>query len=624
MIGFWPILLSGTVVLLVAVAILQYNGINAASRAKEMRAGAELDFLMMKWHSDLFAEFSAICVAMQVGPDSGARDTWNDYLERYIEWNNALPHEPHPYIYRNPDLIGDIYIWETNQQTTQKLYLLNQVTKRIEPSKIPTKLTTLLTRLQANSGNLSAALRAWQLPGQHGNTYTESDLPLAATARGTNNTITGWQFDEGIPAIVHPIFHRGANKSLSSQTPVDWIVITLDMNVLEKHILPALAARYFSDSGGHDYRVAVIRASQTPATVYSSDSGFGAGELAAADSTMPIFGSSWKASGGTDSQSFSGPGWFPVIEYGPRPDTWLLAIQRRAGPLQSEVNAVRRNNLIISSVVLLLLAVNIAVLSFIAYRARKFAKLQMDFVASISHELRTPLTAIFTAGENIKDGLVRKPADLAHYGEILIRQSRHLMNHVDRILVFASIRSGKAQYCLRPLLVPDIFNDVRRNIGALVQDEGCILVEHVEPCLPPVLADMFAVSGCLENLITNAIKYRRTDRRIIISAALGKTEHKEQEVNISVEDHGIGIHAVELKHIFAPFYRSAEATANQVHGTGLGLSVAKHLAEAMGGRLSVTSQVGAGSVFCLHLQLAEREDAELASSISADVQEKTG
>jgi signal transduction histidine kinase len=119
---------------------------------------------------------------------------------------------------------------------------------------------------------------------------------------------------------------------------------------------------------------------------------------------------------------------------------------------------------------------------------------------------------------------------------------------------------------------------------------------------------MFAICGCLENLITNAVKYSKDDRRIIISAALHETEQDAKEVAISVEDHGIGIPRSDLKNIFEPFYRSPEAIAAQIHGTGLGLSLAKHLAEVMGGRLLVRSEIGSGSVFILHLQLAQPDD----------------
>ena len=108
----------------------------------------------------------------------------------------------------------------------------------------------------------------------------------------------------------------------------------------------------------------------------------------------------------TEWRSFIAPFWFPVIEYSHTPGTWVLKLQRRAGPLQAVVSHVRQRNLTVSALVLLLLAVNIAVLTIAGYRAQHFAKLQMEFVASISHELRTPLSAIFSAGENIKDGVV--------------------------------------------------------------------------------------------------------------------------------------------------------------------------------------------------------------------------
>ena len=87
---------------------------------------------------------------------------------------------------------------------------------------------------------------------------------------------------------------------------------------------------------------------------------------------------------------------------------------------------------------------------------------------------------------------------------------------------------------------------------------------------------------------------------------------------VPVEDHGIGIGRSELKDIFEPFYRSSEARAAQIHGTGLGLSLARHLAEAMGGRLSVRSEIGLGSVFTLHLQLAQSGDPR-SHSINAEV-----
>jgi signal transduction histidine kinase len=275
---------------------------------------------------------------------------------------------------------------------------------------------------------------------------------------------------------------------------------------------------------------------------------------------------------------------------------------------------VRRRNLAISALVLLLLAVNMGFVTVAGLRAQTFARLQMDFVASVSHELRTPLTAIFSAGENIKDGFVSGQLSLKHYGSIVINQARQLMGLVDRILLFASIRSGKDRYNIRPLEVSEILQRVRKTTaGLIVEEDPHTVEEQVEPNLPCVSGDLPAVCRCLENLITNAIKYSGKNRHIRISATVHELNHHRKEIRISVEDHGIGISSSELRHIFEPFYRSPKVTAAQIHGTGLGLSLATHLSEAMGGRISVVSEIGVGSIFTLHLPAADAQEPELAA-----------
>jgi signal transduction histidine kinase len=291
-----------------------------------------------------------------------------------------------------------------------------------------------------------------------------------------------------------------------------------------------------------------------------------------------------------------------------RQDPRMLLLQR-SDPLQAVVDSVRKRNLGISALLLVLLAINMSLVIVASSRAQSLAKLKMDFVASISHELRTPLSVIFSAGENIRDGFVSGESNLTHYGSIVTGQARQLMDLVDRILFFASIHSGKYQYNLRPLQVSEIFQRVRRTTaGLMIEEDACNVKEQMEPDLPCVLGDLSAVCGCLENLITNAIKFSGRDHCICVSATLHEIDNHRKEIWFGVEDHGIGISSSELQHIFEPFYRSPEVAAAQIHGTGLGLSLAKRLAKVMGGRISVTSEVGVGSVFTLHLAAA-REGA---------------
>jgi signal transduction histidine kinase len=124
--------------------------------------------------------------------------------------------------------------------------------------------------------------------------------------------------------------------------------------------------------------------------------------------------------------------------------------------------------------------------------------------------------------------------------------------------------------------------------------------QKIAPSLPPVLGDSAALSQCLQNLITNALKYGEKGRWIAIHASCEESKD-QKEVRIDVHDHGDGIDRGEMQRIFEPFYRSPAVVSKQIHGTGLGLPIAKSLAEAMGGRLSVMSEVGVGTVFTLRI-----------------------
>ena len=247
----------------------------------------------------------------------------------------------------------------------------------------------------------------------------------------------------------------------------------------------------------------------------------------------------------------------------------------------------------------------------------QFAKLQMEFVASVSHELRTPLAVISVAADNIADGLIEEKGALRRYGSILQKQSRSMSRLVDEILLFASTEEGKNRYVLQALQVSPIIDSVVNSTEALVQSAGFVIDRHIETHLPLVLGEVSGISRCLENLIGNAVKYGGCDRRIALRAFESPMERGfGREVRISVADRGIGIEPSEIAKIFDPFFRSPRVTAAQIHGTGLGLSLAKRIAESMGGRLSVVSELGAGSAFTLHLQIAKGEELQPATETS--------
>jgi len=246
--------------------------------------------------------------------------------------------------------------------------------------------------------------------------------------------------------------------------------------------------------------------------------------------------------------------------------------------------------------------------------ALKLAKLQMDFVASVSHELRTPLAVICASAQNIADGVVEEKEQLAKYGSVIRNHSRHLTELVNQILLFASTREGRTHYVLRPLQVSQIIESVLRNTRETVEEAGFVVEVFVEPDLPGVVGDLTALAQCLQNLIANAVKYGGGHPPITLRAVLRRDHgHGKDEILISVEDRGIGIDSADLPHIFEPFYRSPRVAAAQIHGTGLGLPLARSIAEAMGGKITVVSKLGAGSVFTLHLPVRQQGDWQPAT-----------
>jgi signal transduction histidine kinase len=233
--------------------------------------------------------------------------------------------------------------------------------------------------------------------------------------------------------------------------------------------------------------------------------------------------------------------------------------------------------------------------------AVQLANLQMDFVASVSHELRTPITAILTAGENIRDGLVLGSESLFEHGSVITDQAGRLSELVDQVLLFAATATARPSHLLRELRVDEVVADAIRSTKGLLEKAGATMDVKIEPGLPPIVGDLSVLSQCLENLIANAVKYSAGNRWVGIAARL----HQEaQEIEISVQDRGMGIPASDLAHIFEPFYRSPQALAAHIPGTGLGLSIAKRSAEALGGGLSVSTQIGVGSVFTVRLPFA--------------------
>jgi len=138
---------------------------------------------------------------------------------------------------------------------------------------------------------------------------------------------------------------------------------------------------------------------------------------------------------------------------------------------------------------------------------------------------------------------------------------------------------------------------------ALIKAAGVHVEERLDAELPLVVADRAALLHCLENLVTNALKYGASAGTIRISGQVSELKGSPS-VAIGVADEGPGIEPDEMPHIFEPFYRGRSARASQIHGTGIGLALARQMVTAMGGTLEARNVPGSGAEFTVQLRVS--------------------
>jgi signal transduction histidine kinase len=203
------------------------------------------------------------------------------------------------------------------------------------------------------------------------------------------------------------------------------------------------------------------------------------------------------------------------------------------------------------------------------------------------------------------------------YGQMIEGESRRLGEMVERVLQYAGIESGLGFATRTPLAPADLI-DAAVKSEATLAEAGLNVQREIAADLPAVVGDPAALRSVVQNLLANAVKYGGRDRWIGIRAEHVR-ERRRSEVRITVSDHGAGIPADELPHVFEPFYRGADALSRQIHGNGLGLSLVQRIVAAHGGRVTVSTKAGAGSSFTISLPAADADRATVATEAQAPV-----
>jgi signal transduction histidine kinase len=276
----------------------------------------------------------------------------------------------------------------------------------------------------------------------------------------------------------------------------------------------------------------------------------------------------------------------------------ILGIKLRGTTIASISAHLLRTNFLVLGALSLLMSAGLILTYRNVARELALAKLKSDFVSNVSHELRTPLALIRLYAETLELGRVSTTGKQQEYYEIIRKESERLTSLINNILDFSRIESGKKEYSFRETNVADLVRSTLESYRFEIEQNGFQFEQKIDNDVPPLWVDREAIARSLLNLVNNAVKYSSNEKYLGV-----RLYRHTSGVNLEVVDHGIGIPAKEHLKIFEKFYRVGDPLVHNTKGSGLGLSLVRHIVEAHGGEVAVESTPGKGSKFVITLPL---------------------
>jgi signal transduction histidine kinase len=240
-------------------------------------------------------------------------------------------------------------------------------------------------------------------------------------------------------------------------------------------------------------------------------------------------------------------------------------------------------------------------------REMALARLKSDFVSNVSHELRTPLSLIRLYAETLEMGRLKSAEKYQEYYSIIRKESERLTALINNILDFSRIEAGRKEYDFRQTDMRELVRNTLESYRYQIEQSGFAFEEKIAEDVPPLSVDREAMARSLLNLVNNALKYSQDQKYIGVNLF-----RDNGSVKLEVVDHGIGIPQAEQQKIFDKFYRVGDPLVHNTKGSGLGLSLVRHIVQAHGGEVLVDSVPGRGSKFTINLPVALRTKAALA------------
>ena len=253
------------------------------------------------------------------------------------------------------------------------------------------------------------------------------------------------------------------------------------------------------------------------------------------------------------------------------------------------------------------------------FEAEQANRAKSAFLAAMSHEIRTPMNGVIGMLDVLQQSSLKGPQ--IEMANIIHDSAFSLLTIIDDILDFSKIEAGKLQIDIVPMRVADLVEGTCETLGRMALQKEVELTVFTDPGIPTwVMGDPGRLRQILVNLTNNAIKFssKQQSAKVSVRALLTKCTTAQVKLEFRVTDNGIGMSDATQAKLFTPFTQADTSTTRLFGGTGLGLVIARQLANLMGGDIAVQSELGKGSVFSMRLPFAlpiEQAAADAAPSL---------
>jgi signal transduction histidine kinase len=277
--------------------------------------------------------------------------------------------------------------------------------------------------------------------------------------------------------------------------------------------------------------------------------------------------------------------------------TWKVAMFDRSGNTIEELTGKEKRlyYVLFAGIIIIMITGVIFTVRAVIHESEA-SRIKSEFVSNVSHEFKTPLSLIRMFGETLETGIVTDEAKRKEFYSIIRKESERLTHLINNVLDFSKMDSGIKEY---NFVESDLVKIIRSSLEAYkfhIRDLGFDIENRLPSELIMPKIDEDAISQAFLNLLSNAVKYSKERKNILV-----QVHRDSNSALISVKDHGVGISKKEIKKIFDKFYRVPGTEVTGAGGSGLGLTLAKHIIKAHGGTIDVESEVGGGSTFTIKI-----------------------